>query len=79
MDLSQGHPIEETSVIWGLGVFLYKLMYYTIHSESESKRVILQSKFQYPNFSLYSDNLKNIVRVLISVSPLRTEYMPTFG
>lgn len=71
LDLNRGLPIDEKSDIWALGVFLYKLCYYTTPFEQVGESAILQSKFQYPAYPQYSDRLKNLIRVLLLNNPLQ--------
>ncbi|CCF60204.1 hypothetical protein KAFR_0J01370 [Kazachstania africana CBS 2517] len=70
LDLSKGLPINEKSDIWALGVFLYKLCYYTTPFEKNGgEAAILQARFQYPSYPMYSDRLKNLIRVMLSKNP----------
>ncbi|CCD23390.1 serine/threonine protein kinase PRK1 NDAI_0B03560 [Naumovozyma dairenensis CBS 421] len=71
LDLYRGLPIDEKSDIWALGVFLYKLCYYTTPFEKTGENAILHSKFQYPAFPIYSDRLKNLIRVMLSENPTK--------
>ncbi|EDO18284.1 hypothetical protein Kpol_1039p33 [Vanderwaltozyma polyspora DSM 70294] len=71
LDLTKGYQINEKSDIWALGVFLFKLCYYTTPFEKEGEKAILKSQFQYPAYPVYSDSLKNVIRVLLSVDPFK--------
>ncbi|CCE62490.1 hypothetical protein TPHA_0C03380 [Tetrapisispora phaffii CBS 4417] len=69
LSLSKSIPINEKSDIWALGVFLYKVCYYTTPFEKEGENAILHSRYQYPAYPQYSDNLKNLIRVMLMVDP----------
>lgn len=69
IDIYRGFPIDEKSDIWALGVFLYKLCYYTTPFEREGQLAILHSRFQFPSKPAYSDRLKRIISVCLSEDP----------
>lgn len=69
LDLYRGQPIDEKSDIWALGVFLYKVCYYTTPFENEGERAILHARFQYPQFPQYSSRLKNLIRMMLMEKP----------
>ncbi|QLQ77982.1 hypothetical protein HG537_0A02290 [Torulaspora globosa] len=69
IDLYRGHPIDEKSDIWALGVFLYKLCYYTTPFEKGGELAILHSRYQFPAHPIYSDRLKNLIRMMLAVEP----------
>ena len=71
LDMSRGLPIDEKSDIWALGVFLYKLCYYTTPFEKSGERAILTSSFSFPRYPNYSDRLKNLIRVMLSNYPIQ--------
>lgn len=71
LDLTRGFPIDEKSDIWALGVFLYKLCYYTTPFEKVGESAILAGKYQYPAFPQYSDRMKNLIRVLLTQHPFQ--------
>ncbi|SCU88572.1 LADA_0E10946g1_1 [Lachancea dasiensis] len=71
IDLYRGYSINEKSDIWALGVFLYKLCYYTTPFEKVGESAILHSRFQFPAFPQYSDKLKNLIGVLLSENPIK--------
>ncbi|SCV00904.1 LAME_0G12750g1_1 [Lachancea meyersii CBS 8951] len=70
IDLYRGYPINEKSDIWALGVFLYKLCYYTTPFEKVGEAAILHSRFQFPAYPHYSDKLKNLISVMLSQNPI---------
>ncbi|QLL30416.1 hypothetical protein HG536_0A02330 [Torulaspora globosa] len=69
IDLYRGDPIDEKSDIWALGVFLYKLCYYTTPFEKGGELAILHSRYQFPAHPIYSDRLKNLIRMMLMVEP----------
>ncbi|CAL9737109.1 actin-regulating kinase Prk1p [Monosporozyma servazzii] len=71
LDLTRGFPIDEKSDIWALGVFLYKLCYYTTPFEKVGESAILAGKYQYPAYPQYSDRMKNLIRVLLTQHPFQ--------
>ncbi|KAK5780835.1 serine/threonine protein kinase PRK1 PWA37_003492 [Arxiozyma heterogenica] len=71
LDLTRGFAIDEKADIWALGVFLYKLCYYTTPFEHAGESAILSVRYQYPAYPIYSDRMKNLIRVLLSPSPLQ--------
>ncbi|CAI4065534.1 hypothetical protein SUVZ_09G0740 [Saccharomyces uvarum] len=69
IDLYRGLPIDEKSDIWALGVFLYKICYYTTPFEKSGEAAILHARYQYPSFPQYSDRLKNLIRLMLMEAP----------
>lgn len=69
IDLYRGYPINEKSDIWALGVFLYKLCYYTTPFEKIGEAAILHSRFQFPSYPQYSDSLKHLISFMLSENP----------
>ncbi|EDO16730.1 hypothetical protein Kpol_1003p35 [Vanderwaltozyma polyspora DSM 70294] len=69
IDLSRHLPIDEKSDIWALGVFLYKLCYYTTPFEKAGEAAILHSRYEYLAYPHYSDNLKNLIRLMLANQP----------
>lgn len=79
LDLYKGQPINEKSDIWALGVFLYKLCYYTTPFEQNSINnnthgysgdyAIINGIYQFPTLPPYSARLKNVIAKLLIVDP----------
>ncbi|CDK24990.1 unnamed protein product [Kuraishia capsulata CBS 1993] len=79
IDLYRRQPIDEKSDIWALGVFLYKLCYYTTPFESNSingnlqggggEMAILHARFQFPASPIYSSRLKNVISKCLQENP----------
>lgn len=70
-DLYQKRGLNEKVDIWALGVLLFKLCYYvsrinqTTPFEDSGKMAILNGKFDFPGFPNYSQDLKDIVSMLL--------------
>ncbi|KAI5950876.1 hypothetical protein KGF54_003950 [Candida jiufengensis] len=79
IDLTKGFPIDDKSDIWALGIFLYKLCYYTTPFESNSlqemeKNILNCSetlRFKEQPGSIFSRRLKNIIKVCLRADPRR--------
>lgn len=67
IDLYKNVPIDHKSDIWALGVFLYKLMYYTTPFEAQGELAILHGYFQFPQLPKYPSRLKNLVIIMLQV------------
>ena len=61
IDVYRGHPVDEKSDIWALGVLLYKLCYYTTPFENRGQMAILNATFQYPSAPLFSNRTKKLI------------------
>lgn len=61
IDVYRKQPIDEKSDIWALGVFLYKLCYYTTPFEEVGQMAILNATFKYPSYPPFSDRLKMLI------------------
>jgi len=64
VDVWRRLPIDEKSDIWALGVFLYKLCYYTTPFEHLGQMAILNASYTYPQYPVFSDRLKRFIGVL---------------
>jgi AP2-associated kinase len=69
VDIYKGFPIDEKSDIWALGVFLYKLCYYTTPFEREGQLAILNARYTFPMKPVYSDRLKRIIIATLQPDP----------
>ena len=63
VDVYRRLPIDEKSDIWALGVFLYKLCYYTTPFEEQGTLAILNAKFTFPPFPSYSTKIKHLIGI----------------
>ncbi len=64
VDVYRRLPIDEKSDIWALGVFLYKLCYYTTPFEDKGTLAILNATFTFPALPSYSTKIKNLIGFL---------------
>lgn len=69
VDVARGFPIDEKSDIWAFGVFIYMLCYYRTPFEKEGNVGILNGRYAFPPTPAYSDRLKRIIHVTLSVDP----------
>lgn len=65
IDVYRRRPIDEKSDIWALGVFLYKLCYYTTPFEEQGQMAILTASFKYPAYPQFSDRLKRLIALML--------------
>jgi AP2-associated kinase len=69
VDVYRKLPIDEKSDIWALGVFLYKLCYYTTPFEEVGQMAILNAKFKYPGYPRFSDQMKLLIASMLREKP----------
>ncbi|EXJ73058.1 NAK/BIKE protein kinase [Cladophialophora psammophila CBS 110553] len=69
IDVYRKQPIDEKSDIWALGVFLYKLCYYTTPFEDVGQMAILNAKFKFPGYPRFSDQLKLLIASMLRERP----------
>ncbi|EJS41934.1 ark1p [Saccharomyces arboricola H-6] len=69
VDIFRGLPIDEKSDIWALGIFLYKLCYYTTPFEKAGEPAILNGQFEFPLYPNYSEQLRNLIRDILVQNP----------
>lgn len=67
VDVYRRQPIDEKSDIWALGVFLYKLCYYTTPFEDKGTLAILNATFTFPPLPSYSMKIKNLIGIFCKV------------
>lgn len=68
IDLFRYLPINEKSDIWALGVFLYKLLFYTTPFEHTGQFAILHAKYDIPRCK-YSPQLINLIVIMLCENP----------
>lgn len=71
IDVYRKQPIDEKSDVWALGVFLYKLCYYTTPFEEVGQMAILNATFKYPAYPAFSDKLKLLIAVMLREDPAK--------
>ena len=69
IDVYRKQPIDEKADIWALGVFLYKLCYYTTPFEEVGQMAILNAKFKYPGYPRFSDKMKMLIASMLREKP----------
>jgi AP2-associated kinase len=69
IDVYRKQPIDEKSDVWALGVFLYKLCYYTTPFEEVGQMAILNASFKYPTYPSFSDKLKMLIATMLRENP----------
>lgn len=68
IDLYRYLAVNEKSDIWALGVFLFKLLFYTTPFERTGQFAILHSKYDIPQ-SNYSPQLINLIVIMLCENP----------
>ncbi|AET38361.1 serine/threonine protein kinase AKL1 Ecym_2650 [Eremothecium cymbalariae DBVPG len=68
IDLYRCLAINEKSDIWALGIFLYKLLFYTTPFELTGQFAILHSKYDIPQNN-FSSKLINLIIVMLAENP----------
>ncbi|EJS44833.1 akl1p [Saccharomyces arboricola H-6] len=68
IDLYRCLPINEKSDIWALGIFLYKLLFFTTPFEMTGQFAILHSKYEFP-VNKYSSKLINLIIIMLAENP----------
>ncbi|EXJ95897.1 NAK protein kinase [Capronia coronata CBS 617.96] len=69
IDVYRKQPIDEKADIWALGVFLYKLCYYTTPFEEVGQMAILNARFKFPAYPRFSDQLKLLIASMLREQP----------
>lgn len=70
IDLYRGLPIDEKSDIWALGVFLYKLCYYTTPFEIPGELAILHSAYSFPPQPVFPTSIKQLINIMLQENPI---------
>lgn len=71
IDVYRKQPIDEKSDVWALGVFLYKLCYYTTPFEEVGQMAILNASFNFPAHPAFSDQLKMLIATMLRENPAK--------
>ncbi|KAJ5818647.1 hypothetical protein N7474_004238 [Penicillium riverlandense] len=69
IDVYRKQPIDEKSDIWALGVFLYKLCYYTTPFEEVGQMAILNATYKFPSYPSFSERLKTFIASMLKEDP----------
>ncbi|KAJ4151472.1 hypothetical protein LMH87_012169 [Akanthomyces muscarius] len=65
VDVYRKQPLNEKADIWALGVFLYKLCYYTTPFEDQGQLAILNASYRFPSHPNFSDKLKRLIASML--------------
>ncbi|OAR00614.1 hypothetical protein LLEC1_02795, partial [Akanthomyces lecanii] len=65
VDVYRKQPLNEKADIWALGVFLYKLCYYTTPFEDQGQLAILNASYKFPSHPNFSDKLKRLIASML--------------
>ncbi|KAI6777670.1 Serine/threonine-protein kinase-like protein [Emericellopsis cladophorae] len=65
VDVYRKQPLNEKSDIWALGVFLYKLCYYTTPFEDQGQLAILNASYKFPPAPAFSHKLKGLIASML--------------
>lgn len=80
IDLARGFPIDDKLDIWALGIFLYKLCYYTTPFELPHQKslqdlqhliLLCLSNLRFPGSPMFSARLQNIIGCCLREDPRR--------
>ncbi|CAD6583916.1 MAG: hypothetical protein TREMPRED_003677 [Tremellales sp. Tagirdzhanova-0007] len=66
-----GWAVGLPSDVWALGVLLYKLCYYTTPFEEHGTLAIVNAKYTFPQYPVYSPRLQHLVAAMLVEQPLR--------
>ncbi|KAM3552029.1 hypothetical protein MY1884_007416 [Beauveria asiatica] len=65
VDVYRKQPLNEKADIWALGVFLYKLCYYTTPFEDQGQLAILNASYRFPSHPKFSDKIKRLIASML--------------
>ncbi|OAA47436.1 Protein kinase-like domain protein [Beauveria brongniartii RCEF 3172] len=65
VDVYRKQPLNEKADIWALGVFLYKLCYYTTPFEDQGQLAILNASYRFPSHPNFSDKIKRLIASML--------------
>ncbi|KDE07373.1 NAK protein kinase [Microbotryum lychnidis-dioicae p1A1 Lamole] len=68
VDVWSRKGFDEKIDIWALGVFLYKLCYYTTPFEEHGPLAILSAQYKIPHYPAYSNSIKGLIGGLLQES-----------
>lgn len=78
IDMTRGFPVDDKLDIWALGIFLYKLCYYTTPFElpkqtllQDLEALILRGELRFPGSPIISPRLQNVIRCCLREDPRR--------
>ncbi|PLW17249.1 hypothetical protein PCANC_11623 [Puccinia coronata f. sp. avenae] len=65
VDIWSRKGVTEKADIWALGVFLYKLCYYTTPFEAHGPMAIMNVQYQIPSYPAYSNSIKYLIGTML--------------
>ncbi|MBW0512151.1 hypothetical protein O181_051866 [Austropuccinia psidii MF-1] len=65
VDVWSRRGVSEKADIWALGVFLYKLCYYTTPFEEHGPLAIMNVRYQVPSYPVYSNSIKYLIGTML--------------
>ncbi|KAA1100065.1 hypothetical protein PGT21_028742 [Puccinia graminis f. sp. tritici] len=65
VDVWSRKGVTEKADIWALGVFLYKLCYYTTPFEAHGPLAIVNVQYQIPSYPAYSNSIKYLIGTML--------------
>ncbi|ATY63518.1 serine threonine [Cordyceps militaris] len=65
VDVYRKQPLNEKADIWALGVFLYKLCYYTTPFEDQGQLAILNASYKFPSHPNFSEKIKRLIASML--------------
>lgn len=68
VDVWSRKGVTEKADIWALGVFLYKLCYYTTPFEEHGPMAILNVQYTIPSYPAYSNSIKYLIGTMLQES-----------
>ncbi|WPH01360.1 Hypothetical protein R9X50_00420200 [Acrodontium crateriforme] len=69
IDVWRRQPIDEKADIWALGVFLYKLCYYTTPFEDVGQMAILNASYKFPSYPSFTPRLRKLISSMLMEDP----------
>ncbi|WAR59248.1 hypothetical protein PtB15_10B590 [Puccinia triticina] len=69
VDVWSRKGVTEKADIWALGVFLYKLCYYTTPFEANGPLAIVNVQYQIPSYPAYSNSIKYLIGTMLQELP----------
>lgn len=64
-----GLPVGLPADVWALGVLLYKLCYYTTPFEAHGPLAIVNAKYTFPAYPVYSPHLQQVIASMLMEQP----------
>ncbi|ORX39956.1 kinase-like domain-containing protein [Kockovaella imperatae] len=66
-----GYAVGLPSDVWALGVLLYKLCYYTTPFEDHGTLAIVNAKYTFPQYPVYSPKVQHLIASMLVEQPSR--------